>query len=126
MNQIINKIATELQNPERSVFMKDLNTQNLWTFELGTPEGINAPTWIYVVFQQNDILHNQNLNNDRFYRLRVTSPQVVIATEKYPDSGISLNYDDDDYSQGYCQIKEAFEALTKDNILQPYISEKFF
>ena len=37
-----------------------------------------------------------------------------------------LNYDDDDYSQGYHQIKEAFKALTKDNILQPYISDDNF
>ena len=34
-----------------------------------------------------------------------------------------MNYNDDDYSQGYGQIKEAFKALTKDDILQPYISE---
>ena len=45
---------------------------------------------------------------------------------KYPDSGILLNYNDDDYSQAYGQIKEAFKALTKDNLLQPYISEHDF
>ena len=56
----------------------------------------------------------------------VTSAQCVIGTEKYPDSAILLIYDDDDYSQGYGQIKEAFKALTKDNILQPYISEDDF
>ena len=44
----------------------------------------------------------------------------------YPESAILLNYDDDDYSQGYGQIKEAFKALTKDDILQPYISEDDF
>ena len=37
-----------------------------------------------------------------------------------------MNYDDDDYSQGYCQKKEAFRAVTKDDILQPYISEDDF
>ena len=37
-----------------------------------------------------------------------------------------LNYNDDDYSQGYNQIKEAFKALTKDDILQPYISDDDF
>ena len=36
------------------------------------------------------------------------------------------NYDDDDHSQGYHQIKEAFKALTKDDILQTYISEDDF
>ena len=34
-----------------------------------------------------------------------------------------MNYNDDDNSQGYDQIKEAFRALTKDIIIQPYISE---
>ena len=33
-----------------------------------------------------------------------------------------LNYNDDDYSQGYSQIKEASRAITKDDILKPYLS----
>ena len=77
----------------------------------------------YVVFQQSDRQHDQNINNDTFFRLPVISAQVVIGTEQYLDSAILLNYNDDDYSQGYGQIKEAFKALTKDSILQPYISE---
>ena len=120
-DQILNKKPTQIQYPERSVFMKEVNTQNFWTFELGTQEGINIPTWIFVAFQQNDRQHDQNLNNDTFVRLPVIPAQVVIGTERYPDSGILLNYDDDDYSQGYGQIKEAFKALTKDDILLPYI-----
>ena len=102
--------------------MKKVNTQNFWTFELGTQEGINVPIWIYVVFQQSDRQHDQNLNNDTFVRLPVLSAQVVMGTERYPDTGILLNYNDDDYSQGYGQIKEAFKSLIKDDILQPYIS----
>ena len=124
--QIINKTPTEIIYPERSVFMKEVNTQNFWTFELGTQEGINIPTWIFVAFQQNDRQHDQNLNNDTFVRLPVISAQVVIGTERYPDTAILLNYDDDEYSQGYGQIKEAFKALTKDDILKPYISEDDF
>ena len=125
-DQILNKKPTQIQYPERSVFMKEVNTQNFWTFELGTQEGINIPTWIFVAFQQNDRQHDQNLNNDTFVRLPVISAQVVIGTERYPDSGILLNYDDDDYSQGFGLIKEAFKALTKDDILLPYISEDDF
>ena len=30
------------------------------------------------------------------------------------------------YSQGYGQIKKAFRALTKDDILEPYISDNDF
>ena len=124
--QIINKTPTEIIYPERSVFMKEVNTQNYWSLELGTQEGINIRSWIFVGFQQNDRQHDQNLNNDTFVRLPVISAQIVIGIERYPDSAILLNYEDDDYSQGYGQIKEAFKALTKDNILQPCISDHDF
>ena len=124
--QIKDKTPTQLYYPERSVFLKEVSTQNFWTFELGTQEGINVPIWVYVAFQQMDRQNDQNLNNDTFVRLPVISAQCIIGTEKYPDSAILLNYNDDDYSQGYGQIKEAFKALTKDDILQPYISEDDF
>ena len=37
-----------------------------------------------------------------------------------------MNYDDDDYSQAYGQIKEVFKTLTKDNVLQPNITKDDF
>ena len=43
MNQVTDKIPTELRYVERSVFRKEVNTQNLWSFELGTQEGVNVP-----------------------------------------------------------------------------------
>ena len=98
-NQIVNKIPIELQYIERSVFMKEVNTQNLWYFELGTQECINVPIWIIIGFQQQTRQNSQNENNDTFYRPPVTSAQCIIGIEKYPDSGILLNYDDDDYNQ---------------------------
>ena len=127
--QIKNKTLTEIKYPERSVFMKKVNTQNFWTFELGTQEGINIPIWIFRIFigfQQNDRQHDQNLNNDTSVRLPVISAQVVIGTERYPDSAILINHDDDDYCQGYGLFREAFRGLTKDDILKPYISEDDF
>ena len=126
MNQIKKNTPTLLHYPEKSVFMKEVKIQKLWTFELGTQEGINVPIWIFVACQQNDRQNNQSLNNDTFYRPLVTSAQCIIGTEKYPDIGILLNYNNDNYSQGYGQIKEAFKALTKDNLLQQYISEHDF
>ena len=124
--QILNKTPTELRYVERSVFMKEVNNQNLWKFELGSQENMNVPIWILIGFQQQDRQDSQNLNNDISCRLPVVSAQCIIGTEKYPDAGILLNYDDDDCSQGYHQIKEAFKALTKDDILQPYITEQDF
>ena len=126
MTQIKKNTPTLLHYPERSVFMKEVNTQSLWIFELGTQEGINVPIWIFVAFQQNDRQNHQNLNNDTFYRPLVSSAQCIIGTENYPDISILLIYNDDDYSQGYGQIKEAFKTLTKDNLPQQYISEHDF
>ena len=108
--QILNKTPTELRYVERPVFMKEVINQNLWNFELGSQENMNVPIWIIIGFQQQDRQDSQNLNNDTFCRLPVVSAQCVIGTEKYPDAAILLNYDDDDYSQGYHQIKEAFRA----------------
>ena len=65
---------------------------------------MNMPIWIIIGFQQQDRQDSQSLNNDRFCRLPVVSAQYIIGTEKDPDAGIILNYDDDDYSQGYHQI----------------------
>ena len=96
MQQIKKNTPTLLHYPERSVFMKKVNTQNLWTFELGTQEGINVPILIFVAFQQNVTQNDQDLNNDTFYRPLVTSAQCIIGTENYPDSGIFFNYNDDD------------------------------
>ena len=124
--QTLSKTTTELRYVERSVFIKEVNNQNVWNFEIGSHENMNVPIWIIIGFQQRDRQDSQNLNNDTFRRLPVVSPQCIIGTEKYPDAAILLNYDDDDYSQGYHQIKEAFRALTKDDIVQPYISEADF
>ena len=56
----------------------------------------------------------------------MTSAQCVIGTEKYPDSSILLNYNDDEYSQEHDQIKEASRVPTKDDILNPYITDHHF
>ena len=56
------------------------------------------------------------------YRPPVTSAQWNISTEEYPASAVLLNFNDDDFSKGYGQIKEALRAVRKDDILKPYIS----
>ena len=111
--QTLSKTPTELQCLARSAFIKEVNIQNLWTFELGTQERINVRIWVIVGFQQKERQDSQNLNNDSFNRPSVTSAQCNIGTEKYPDSAFSLNYDNDDYSQGYGQIKKLLELSQK-------------
>ena len=46
--EILSKTPTELRYVERSVFMKEVNNQNLWNFELGSHENMNVPIWIVI------------------------------------------------------------------------------
>ena len=126
MDQIVKKTPTGLWYIERSVFMKEVNTQTLGTFELGTQERINVLILIIVGFQQKYRQHDQNIYIETLYRPPVKSFQSIIGTEKHPDSAILLNYNDDDHSQEYSPIKEAFRAITKDDILKPNISHHDF
>ena len=79
---------------------------------MGGQESMNVPIWNGKGFRQQDRQKSQNLNNDTFYRLPATSAQGVIGTGKAPKSALLIKYDDDDYFQGYGQIKEPFRALT--------------
>ena len=103
-----------------------MNIEKLWTVDLGTQEEIYVLQWIIVGFQQSDRQDSQNLIKDAFYRLPATSAQFICGTENYHDSAILIIYEDDDYSRGHGQIKEAFTALTKIDICKPYISDNDF
>ena len=48
--QILSITPAEFQYIERTVFLKEVNTQIFWSFEFGTQEGINFPIWIVVGF----------------------------------------------------------------------------
>ena len=64
--QILNKTPTDIRYSERSVFMKEVNNQKLWNFELGSQKNMNVPIWIFIGFQPQYRQDNQNLNNDTF------------------------------------------------------------
>ena len=67
--QILSKTPTELSYVERSVFMKEVNNQNLWNFELGSQESMKVLIWMIIGFQQQNRQESQNLNIDTFCRL---------------------------------------------------------
>ena len=124
--QILIKTATELQNVEISNFMKEVKTEKLWTLESGAQERIKVPIWNIVGFKQRDWQDLQSHINDTSYRPPITSTHFNIGSEKLPDSAILSNFEDDDYSPGCGRSKEAFRALTKNNRLNPFISDQFF
>ena len=81
--QILSKTPTELRKIERSVFLKQVNNQNLWNLKLGSQESINLPGWSIIAFQQRDRQNPQNLNIGTSCRLPVNSAQCVIGTKNF-------------------------------------------
>ena len=81
-NRVLSKTPTELRYIARSVLRKKVKNQNLWNFELGSQESMNVPIWVVIGFQQRDRQDSQNLNNETFCNLPVTSAQAVIGQKK--------------------------------------------
>ena len=89
MDQILDKDPTEIFYTERTVFRKDVNTNNNWTFELGN-SGESAPTFVVVAFQARNKIDSQTHDNAIFDRLPVSNAVCKIGSEKYPDDGIEF------------------------------------
>ena len=79
--QISSETPTELRYVARSVFMNEVNSRNLWIFDLGSQQSMNVPLWINIGFQERDRRETQSLKNDTFCRLPVTSCQCIIGTK---------------------------------------------
>ena len=75
LNQVLNKDPTELYYTERTVFRKDVNTNNNWTFELGNP-GVSTPTFVIVGFQARNKFDSQTHDNATFDRFSVSNAVV--------------------------------------------------
>ena len=60
------KTPTELRYTDLSVFLRKINKQSLWNFELGSQESIKNPIWTFEGFQQRDRQDSQKLNFDTF------------------------------------------------------------
>ena len=106
--------------------MKDVTTENNWTFALRVGDGIDIPIFVIVAFMQRDQFNQQHQKNDKFYRPSVVNAQCIIGSENCPDAGIICIYAIDKFSEAYGEIVTCYRHLAKDNILQPYFTEKDF
>ena len=43
LGHIVSEAATELSYNNRSFFMKEVTTENIWTFEVGVGDGVDIP-----------------------------------------------------------------------------------
>ena len=73
-----------------------------------------------------DQFNQQHQNKSTFYRPSVVNAQFIVGSEKFPDAGRNCNYAFDKISQAYGEFVSCFRHLAKDNLLQPYITQKDF
>ena len=73
LGHIVSNTPTEMSYIKRSIFMKDVTTENNWTFELGVGDGVDIPIYVVVRFMQRDQFNQQHQNNDTFHRPSVCS-----------------------------------------------------
>ena len=120
LNQKLNKDPTELFYTERTVFRKDVNTNNKWTFELGL-SGKSTQTFVIVGFQARNKIDSQTHINATFDRLPISNAVCKIGSEKYSDDGIECDYDGDKDDQAYSEIKNFYHLKSETNLLNPFI-----
>ena len=113
---------------ERIFFRKDVNTNSIWTFELGSAggnaggsSGIESPTFVIVGFQARNKIDSQVLDNAVFDRLPISNAVCKIGSEKYPDDGIECDYVRDKYDQAYSEIENFYHLHSETSLLNPFI-----
>ena len=92
MDQLLNKDPTELYYMELIVFRKHVNTNNNWTFDLGTSRE-STPTFVIVGFQARKEIDSQTHDKAIFDRLPISSGVCKIGSEKHPVDGIECDYE---------------------------------
>ena len=75
---------------------------------------------------QRDQFNQQHQNNDTFYRPNVVNAHCIIGSEKLPDVGRKRHCAIVKNSQAYVENVSCLRHIAKDNILQPYITQKDF
>ena len=92
---------------ERTVYRKDVNTINNWTFDLGN-SGELTPTYVIVGFQDRSIIDSQTHNTSVFEQLLISNAVCEIGSKKYPVDGMNCDYARDKYDQAYHEIENVF------------------
>ena len=83
MGQLLIKDPAELYYMERTVFTKDENTNNTWTFELGS-YGESPPTFVIVGFQARNKIDSQTHDKEISDRLTISNAVCNRDQENIP------------------------------------------
>ena len=75
LGHFVSKTPTELSYIKKSYYIKDVTTENVWTFELGVEDGVDIPIFVVLGFMQRDQFKQQHQNKDSSYRPSVVNAQ---------------------------------------------------
>ena len=68
---------------EKTIFVKDVDAQNSWSFEKGVDSWFFVPIIVIIEFQQKDRLNSKEHPCNTFYRPSVIlTAQCIVGTEK--------------------------------------------
>ena len=126
LGHIVSRAATELSYTKRSFYMKSINTEKNWTFELGVGDGVDLPFYVKVGYMQRDRINQQDQNNDTLYTPSVVNAHRIDGSGKNPDAGTICNYATDKYSHAYGETVSCFRHLAKNSVSQPKITRRDF
>ena len=124
LGHIESKAPNEVSYIKKSSYVKDITSENNWSFELGVGDSVDMPIYVIVGFMQRDQFNQQHQNNDTIYRPSVVKAQCIVGSEKFPDTGRNCNFAIEKFLQEKGEIVSCFRHLAEDNILQPYFTQK--
>ena len=104
---------------ERRV-VSDIITQ----IDIGSAQQVNSPKYLIACHQTAARLNapDKGINISRFDNLNVRKYFVEIDSVRYPRDGVLTNYNENDYTDQYKDLKLFYEEYVGEELLNPFVS----
>ena len=123
---ILSKKNTEYSYVSRMISYKPVNSNNNWSFEIGTESGTNIPIYVIVGFQTAARAGpDQTQNNAIFDRPDIIEASCNVGTVRYPDHEFQVDFNRNKYNEPFNEIIRFYKDYIKGEGA-PYITFKDF
>ena len=123
---ILAKKNTDYSYVSRSISSKPVNSNNNWSFEIGTESKSDIPIYVIVGFQTADRSGpDQTQNNAIFDRLDIIEASCNIGSVRYPEHEYQVDFNRNKYNEPYNEIHRFYKDYIKGEG-SPYITYKDF
>ena len=123
---ILSEKNTEYSYVSRMVSYKPVNSNNNWSFEIGTESGTDVPIYVIVEFQSAArVGPDQTQNNAIFDRPDVIEASCNVGSVKYPDNEFQVDFNRNKFNEPYKEVRRFYKDYIKGEG-PPYITFKDF